>query len=113
MIIDGKEYERDRKGFYRCPYPDCHHPDYPARKFKTDAGFIKHLGECKARPDGSGVWHNPPDPPEVLWGICPDCGKEISLLRNCFYLPPLVKRLEFIRKTGKLIHMNTHYIKCL
>jgi hypothetical protein len=84
MIIDGKVYERDWKGFYRCPYPDCHHPDFPARKFKTDAGFIKHLSECKARPYGSGVWHKPPDPPKVLWGLCADCGKEIYEMESCW-----------------------------
>jgi hypothetical protein len=77
MIVDGVEYLRDYKGFWRCPFPECHHPDYPARKFKTDAGFIKHLGECKARPDGSGVWQKPPEPPKTVWGVCPDCQKPI------------------------------------
>lgn len=38
-----------KNGGYRCPYK-CHSAGYPAPKWKTEKGFIRHMETCKARP---------------------------------------------------------------
>ena len=38
-----------RAGVYRCPW-GCGNPGFPAPKWKTEAGFRKHLATCSMRP---------------------------------------------------------------
>jgi hypothetical protein len=77
MIIDGKEYLPVYRGRYHCPWEkECSDPNWPPKSWKTDAGFTKHLGECKARPDGTGSWKPAPKQEKVLWGLC-KCGEVI------------------------------------
>lgn len=40
----------DKRGFYRCPYR-CGDPRFPRRKWRTEKGILKHLGECPLRPE--------------------------------------------------------------
>jgi hypothetical protein len=87
MIIDGVEYLPDYRGRYHCPFEkDCSNPNYPPSTWKTEKGFAKHLSECKARPGGSGVWQKPAERPKTVWGICPDCGKDILENESCWPL---------------------------
>jgi len=37
------------RGIYRCPF-NCHRSDYPAPKWKTKQGIMKHLQTCSKRP---------------------------------------------------------------
>lgn len=47
--FEGHLVKPDKRGFYRCPYA-CGDARFPARKWKTEAGFRKHMGECGYRP---------------------------------------------------------------
>jgi len=40
-----------KSGFYKCPF-SCGDSRFPARKWKSESGFRKHLTECPQRPEG-------------------------------------------------------------
>ena len=44
-----KKIKPSKTGYYRCPF-GCGRKDYPAPKWKTEKGFMKHLNECYYRP---------------------------------------------------------------
>jgi len=85
MIVDGVEYLPDYRGRYYCPNK-CGSPNYPQPHWSTEKGFAGHLAKCKARPGGSGVWQKPAERPKTVWGICPDCGKDILENESCWPL---------------------------
>jgi hypothetical protein len=35
------------------------------------------MAKCKGNPDNLEGWTPPPVPDKTVWGICPDCGKDI------------------------------------
>ena len=45
---------KPRAGVYRCPW-DCGTPGYPAPKWRTEAGFRKHLAGCRNRPTPESI----------------------------------------------------------
>lgn len=47
--FEGKLVTPTATGIYRCPY-NCGQKGYPAKKWKTEKGFIKHTTECHKRP---------------------------------------------------------------
>ena len=47
--FEGRTVKPDKHGFYRCPYA-CGDARFPARKWKTEAGFRKHMEACLQRP---------------------------------------------------------------
>jgi len=40
---------KPRAGVWHCPW-DCGAPGFPAPKWRTEAGFRKHLATCRERP---------------------------------------------------------------
>ena len=52
-------------GVYRCPW-DCGTPGYPAPKWKTEAGFRKHLESCRERPTVESIREAQQAPPAPL-----------------------------------------------
>ncbi len=46
--FEGKKVKPNAQGFYKCPY--CKPNGYPAKKWKTSNGFIKHTQECGYAP---------------------------------------------------------------
>lgn len=63
-------------GFFRCPWK-CHDPAYPAKKWKTEEGFAKHLTECKAKPDPIMVRLPTAIEESIFFTDCPVCGEPI------------------------------------
>ena len=53
-----------KSGVYRCPW-GCGAPGFPAPKWKTEAGFRKHLAVCRERPTIESIREsqNAPRPP--------------------------------------------------
>lgn len=47
--FEGKNVTPTPTGIYRCPY-NCGQKGYPAKKWKTEKGFRKHMTECPKRP---------------------------------------------------------------
>lgn len=47
--FEGHLVKPGKRGEYRCPFA-CGDARYPARRWKTEAGFRKHMGECGSRP---------------------------------------------------------------
>lgn len=47
--FEGKIVKVNKQGYYKCPYK-CGPSGYPARKWKTENGFLKHTKECPNRP---------------------------------------------------------------
>jgi len=47
--FEGKLVTPTATGIYRCPY-NCGQSGYPAKKWKTEKGFVKHTTECPKRP---------------------------------------------------------------
>lgn len=47
--FEGKIVKPTPTGIYRCPY-NCSQKGYPAKKWKTESGFKKHMTECPKRP---------------------------------------------------------------
>lgn len=76
MVVDGIEYKPGKDGRFRCPYK-CHDTAYPAPKWKTEAGFAKHLAKCPENPHSGSVWTPPPEAPREKIMDCPDCGNTI------------------------------------
>jgi hypothetical protein len=83
MTIDGKEYLPDHRGRYYCPNK-CGNPDWPAPHWSTEKGFAGHMAKCKGKPDNLEGWTPPPEPDKTVWGICPDCGKDIYEMESCW-----------------------------
>lgn len=48
LVFEGIEV-KPVKGVYKCPY-NCHDKRYPAKKWKTEKGFINHMDDCYMRP---------------------------------------------------------------
>lgn len=63
-------------GFFRCPNR-CGHPDYPQPKWKTEAGFNRHLEKCKGRPDVPEMPAAVTKEPSKPYQDCPECGEII------------------------------------
>ena len=56
-----------KAGVYRCPW-DCGAPGFPAPKWRTEAGFRKHLATCRERPTPESIraaQQAPPKPVET------------------------------------------------
>lgn len=87
MNFEGKEYKRDFKGFYRCPY-GCSDPRYSARKFVGEERFLKHLQECRAKPSEGQelVWVPPEKSEPKYFQDCPDCGLPIFETETIWWL---------------------------
>lgn len=49
-------------GVYRCPW-GCGTPGFPAPKWKTEAGFRKHLATCRERPTVESIREEQQAPP--------------------------------------------------
>lgn len=49
VFFQGKTIPPGKDGRYKCPFP-CGGSGYPKPKYKTMAGFLKHLESCKATP---------------------------------------------------------------
>lgn len=49
-------------GVYRCPW-GCGSPGFPAPKWKTEAGFRKHLATCRERPTPESIREEQQAPP--------------------------------------------------
>ncbi len=47
--FEGQKIKPSKTGIYRCPF-NCGRKDYPAPKWKTESGFLKHLNQCYMRP---------------------------------------------------------------
>lgn len=47
--FEGAKIKPSKTGVYRCPFK-CHRSDYPAPKWKTEQGIMKHLQTCSKRP---------------------------------------------------------------
>lgn len=45
------EIKPNKQGFYKCPYCPPSTNGYPARKWKTEKGILKHLSECNYTPE--------------------------------------------------------------
>jgi hypothetical protein len=76
VSFEGNTYGRDSRGKYRCPHK-CHDPNWPPKSWVSDAGFLKHLGECKGKPEPELPW-SPIAPQErEKFADCPDCLKPI------------------------------------
>lgn len=88
MTFEGVEYQRDRSGFYRCPYP-CTDPAFSphGRKFKGEERFLVHLAECKAKPKPEPAYT--PRKPLVrkVEGECSDCAEILWTLDPIWQLP--------------------------
>ncbi len=71
---DGKVYERDGRGKYRCPNDVCSqwNPEWPRPSWSSDKGFLKHLAECASK-----VWTPKPVTEQEKFADCPDCGTTI------------------------------------
>jgi hypothetical protein len=81
--FEGVKYETGKGGKYRCPWP-CSDPNYPPRSFKTEKGFLKHLGECKAKPRPELVYvPEEPGKPKAE-GLCLDCGQMLYRHQSCW-----------------------------
>lgn len=76
---DGKTYERDSRGKYRCPNR-CGHPDYPQPSWVSDKGFLKHLGICII----TSVWTPEPVQEREKVMSCPDCEQDMYELTSCW-----------------------------
>ncbi len=64
----------DCQGRYWCPLK-CHDKAYPAPRWKTQAGYLKHLDKCPELPVNAPA---PPPPPErTIQQACPACGAAI------------------------------------
>jgi predicted RNA-binding Zn-ribbon protein involved in translation (DUF1610 family) len=82
---EGKTYERDSRSKYRCN-GGCSDPNYPPRSWTSDAGFLKHLGECKGKPEAELTW-SPIAPQErEKFADCPDCLKPIWKMTTCWWM---------------------------
>lgn len=106
------EYKRDWKGFFRCPWK-CGNTDFPQPKWKTEAGFKKHLEGCAMRPQEPPP---PPPPPELVpWGRCSGChcmvfegetilkrGKNF-LCTNCMYATNEKVKDEYLDCAGLVL----------
>jgi hypothetical protein len=75
---DGKTYERDSRGKYRCPRR-CGREDYPQPSWLSDKGFLKHLEECRE-------WGPPPVAEREKFADCPDCLKPIWKMTTCWWM---------------------------
>jgi hypothetical protein len=50
VYFEGVKIKPTKAGFYKCPF-GCHtNTGYPAPKWKTEKGFIRHLEKCNMRP---------------------------------------------------------------
>ena len=47
--FEGKIIKPSKTGIYKCPF-GCGRKDYPAPKWKTEKGFMRHLENCYMRP---------------------------------------------------------------
>jgi len=47
--FEGVKIKPSKTGVYRCPF-NCNRSDYPAPKWKTEQGIMKHLQSCRNRP---------------------------------------------------------------
>jgi len=74
--FEGKSYDRDSRGKYRCPNP-CSDPNYPPRSWVSDAGFLKHLAECRGKPERELVWNPSAAQEREKFADCPDCHQPI------------------------------------
>lgn len=77
VTYNGKGYERDSRGKYRCPQR-CGHPDYPQPSWTTEKGFLKHLESCQ----GALTWTPEPKEGRVKYGDCEDCGAVIWMFSS-------------------------------
>jgi predicted RNA-binding Zn-ribbon protein involved in translation (DUF1610 family) len=82
---DGKTYDRDKRGKYRCPWR-CGDPNYPQPSWSTEAGFLGHLAKCKGKPEKVGAWSPAPVEERVQFGPCPDCGKMLWKDDLCWWM---------------------------
>lgn len=73
---EGKTYERDGRGKYRCDNA-CSDPNYPPRSWTSDAGFLKHLAECKGKPESELIWSPVATGEREKFADCPDCNATI------------------------------------
>lgn len=82
---EGKTYERDKRGKYRCPNA-CSDPNYPPRSWVSDVGFLKHLADCKGKPEPELVWTPSAAQEREKFADCPDCGAIIWRLGSCWWM---------------------------
>ena len=54
-----------KAGVYRCPW-SCGTPGYPAPKWRTEAGFRKHLAGCRNRPTPESIREEQNAPPKPV-----------------------------------------------
>jgi len=47
--FEGVKIKPSKSGVYKCPF-NCHTGNYPAPKWKTEQGIMKHLKSCRSRP---------------------------------------------------------------
>jgi hypothetical protein len=81
VTFEGVEYERDRGGFYRCPWP-CTDLAYSplGRKFKGEDRFLLHLEVCAAKPKPVPVYAAPKPTERKIEGECSDCADPLWTL---------------------------------
>lgn len=87
--FEGKVYERDSRGKYRCPLR-CGHPDYPQPSWVSDKGFLKHLAACK----GALTWTPEPPQEREKFADCPDCGSPIWKMTSCWRMQNRIVCIE-------------------
>lgn len=92
--FQGVQYSPWRDGAYRCNWK-CHNPDFPAPKWKTEKGFLKHLEGCGFNPNGP-QWVKPADTESRQFAECPDCGSPIMEFTSCW------------RMKGKTVCIDCH-----
>ena len=85
VVFEGMTYSPWRDGSFRCPWK-CSDPNYPQRKWASEKGFLKHLQECKGKPEPELIWEKPPEREREVFGECPDCGATIWKMQSCWWM---------------------------
>ena len=108
IYFEDKKIKPGRDGTYRCPFR-CSRSDYPAPKWKTMKGFLKHLNECPKSSAGRSKQN------EVYKAqLAVEEGRRKEALAVCpykigdtiYFVHEVITKPEYVKRGDRMVRMR-------
>jgi|GEM_PF-1747582 Zn-dependent M32 family carboxypeptidase len=108
IYFEDKKIKPGKDGKYKCPFR-CGRPDYPAPRWKTMAGFLKHLNECPK--SGAGLKKQAEAYKALM--VIEDKRKQ-EALASCpqkigdtiYFVHEVITKPEYVRRGDRMVRMR-------
>jgi hypothetical protein len=108
IYFEDKKIKPHKDGKYRCPF-HCGRSGYPAPKWKTMKGFLKHLNECP----NSGAGRKKQEEVNKILMVAEEKRKE-EALSACphkigdiiYFVHEVITKPEYVRRGDRMVRMR-------